>query len=103
MANGVRLAIRVPFGITRAGAHRPGVHDLRLMRSEGDVHGPRELRAAIAMGEILRGLYQDRALRLEKRAETAVVGDFTNAWYQHRYGTEALQGAQATTANENGV
>lgn len=55
------------------------------------------------MGEILRGLYQDRALRLEKRAETAVVGDFTNARYQHRYGTEALQGAQATTANENGV
>jgi hypothetical protein len=103
VANGVRHAIRVPFGITLAGAHRPGVHDLRLMRSEGDVYGPRELRAAIAMGEILRGLYQDRALRLEKRGETAVVGDFTNAWYQHRYGTEALQGAQATTANENGV
>ncbi|WP_435284144.1 hypothetical protein [Streptomyces koelreuteriae] len=103
VANGVRHAIRVPFGITLAGAHRPGVHDLRLMRSEGDVYTPRDLRAAIAMGEILRGLYQERALRLEKRAETAVVDDFTNTWYQHRYGTEAPRGAQATTANENGV
>ncbi|MFI2372378.1 hypothetical protein [Streptomyces sp. NPDC018833] len=104
VANGVRHAIRVPFGITLAGAHRPGVHDLRLMRSEGDVYGLGELRAAIAMGEVLRGLYQEHALRLEKREAAFVVNDFGNVWYQERYGTSAPEvDAQARTANENGV
>ncbi|MFF1920726.1 hypothetical protein ACFVW8_09130 [Streptomyces sp. NPDC058221] len=101
VANGVRHAIRVPFGITLAGAHRPGVHDLRLMRTEGDVYGPRELRSAIAMGEVLRGYYQEHAIHLEKREEPFVVEDFGNTWYQGRYGSEA--NAQTGTANENGI
>ncbi|GHH35713.1 hypothetical protein [Streptomyces candidus] len=101
VANGVRHAIRVPFGITLAGAHRPGVYDLRLMRTEGDVYGLRELRSAIAMGEVLRGYYQEHAVRVEKSEEPFVVEDFGNPWYQGRYGTEA--NAQASTANEKGV
>ncbi|MEF9905567.1 hypothetical protein [Streptomyces sp. P9-A2] len=101
VANGVRHAIRVPFGITLAGAHRPGVHDLRLMRTEGDVYGLRDLRSAIAMGEVLRGYYQEHAIRIEKNEKPFVVEDFANTWYQGRYGTEA--NAQASTANENGV
>ncbi|MET8535787.1 hypothetical protein ABZV67_28795 [Streptomyces sp. NPDC005065] len=104
VANGVRHAIRVPFGITLAGAHRPGVHDLRLMRSEGDTYGLPELRAAVAMGEILRGLYQEHALRLEKREEPFVLDDFGNVWYQERYGADApAAGANARTTGEKGV
>ncbi|MHB9757139.1 hypothetical protein ACYBSK_22430 [Streptomyces sp. BYX5S] len=105
VANGVRHAIRVPFGITLAGAHRAGVHDLRLMRTQGDTYELAELRAAIAMGEILRGYYQEHASRQEKREETFVVDDFGNTWYQGRYGAEA--DARTSTAhehtNENGV
>ncbi|MBE1460026.1 hypothetical protein H4W79_004240 [Nocardiopsis terrae] len=100
VAHGVRHAIRVPFGVMLAGAHRAGIHDLRLMRSEGDAYDLRDLRAAIAMGEILRGLYQEHALRLEKREEAFVVNDFGNAWYQGRYDAEAPETeAKATTVN----
>jgi len=85
VANGVRHAIRVPFGLTLAGAHRPGVHDFRLMRTDGDVYGIPELRAAIAIGRVLQSLYQAHANRSERTGPALVVSDFGNTWYQQRH------------------
>ncbi len=88
VANGVRYAIRVPFGITLAGTYRPGLHDFRLMRSAGQPYTPADLRVAHAIGEVLRQLYQAHADRLaaaDPGADLDIV-DFDNPWYQARYG-----------------
>lgn len=85
VANGVRHAIRVPLGLTLAGAHRPGIHDFRLMRTDGEVYGVPDLRAAIAVGQVLRSLYQAHANRSEHTGPALVVADFGNTWYQRRH------------------
>ncbi|MES5823764.1 hypothetical protein [Streptomyces sp. RG80] len=89
VANGVRHAIRVPLGLTLAGAHRPGLHDFRLMRTDGDVYGVPELRAAIAIGRVLQSLYQAHADRSERTGPALVVSDFGNTWYQRRHAPAA--------------
>ncbi|WP_406863824.1 hypothetical protein ABZO31_26665 [Streptomyces sp. HUAS MG47] len=89
VANGVRHAIRVPLGLTLAGAHRPGLHDFRLMRTDGEVYGIPELRAAIAIGQVLQSLYQAHARRSERARSGPVVSDFGNTWYQQRYAPAA--------------
>jgi hypothetical protein len=88
VANGVRYAIRVPFGVTVEGAHRPGMHDFRLMRSAGQPYTLQDLRAAQAVGELLRHLYQAHADRLAGTdvADILDIVDFDNPWYQARYG-----------------
>jgi hypothetical protein len=101
VANGVRHAIRVPFGITLAGEFRPGVHDLRLMRTEGAVYEVADLRAAVAMGEILRGFYQRHADRLAGNGEPFVLDDFDNAWYLRRYGLTAPAGGERATTDSS--
>jgi hypothetical protein len=102
VANGVRHAIRVPFGITLAGAFRPGIHDLRLMRSRGEVYAIADLRAAIAMGAVFQNLYQRHAVHLESTGTPFTVRDFGNPWYQERYGTAATDGGNGPTAEANG-
>jgi hypothetical protein len=86
VANGVRHAIRVPLPLTIGGVARPGVHDLRLMRSDEPVYQLADLRAAVAIGEVLRGLYQAHADRLIATGTELIVTDFENRWYQDRYG-----------------
>ncbi|MDU0291037.1 hypothetical protein [Saccharothrix longispora] len=86
VANGVRYAIRVPFGIDLAGAHRPGLHDFRLMRTDGVPYTEADLRASVAIGELLRALYQASAAHPVELAVT----DFDNPWYQARYDSAAL-------------
>lgn len=102
VANGVRHAIRVPFGIDLAGAHRPGIHDLRLMRSHGAVYELADLRAAIAMAAVLQGLYQAQAAHVEATGTPFTVGDFDNPWYQARYGTAAADGGKGPTDEARG-
>jgi hypothetical protein len=85
VANGVRHAIRVPFSLVLAGAERPGLHDLRLMRSDGDPYGVGDLRAAIATAKVLQSLYQAHASALEASSSSLPVTDFGNRWYQDRY------------------
>jgi hypothetical protein len=85
VANGVRHAIRIPLPLVLAGATRPGVHDFRLMRSDGDPYGTTELRTAIAVGMVLRGLYQAHASSLEASSASLITSDFNNRWYQARY------------------
>jgi hypothetical protein len=89
VANGVRHAIRVPLPLTLAGASRPGMHDLRLMRTGDPAYDLPDLRAAVAMGvamgEVLRGLYQAHADRLVQSGAEFAVSDFENSWYQARH------------------
>ena len=85
VANSVRHAIRVPMPLVLAGATRPGIHDFRLMRSDGDPFGITELRAAIAVGMVLQGLYQAHATALEESSASLITSDFNNRWYQARY------------------
>ncbi|MFC8447877.1 hypothetical protein [Kitasatospora sp. NPDC057223] len=85
IANGVRHAIRVPLPLVLGGTARPGIHDFRLMRSDGDPYGLPELRAAIAISRVLQGLYQAHASALEAAGTSLVVADFNNRWYQARY------------------
>ncbi|WP_392672575.1 hypothetical protein [Streptomyces sp. LN785] len=85
VANGVRHAIRVPLPLVLAGATRPGIHDFRLMRSDGDPYDLTDLRAAIAVARVLQSLYQAHARELETSSAGLVVSDFGNRWYQARY------------------
>ncbi|MHA5052485.1 hypothetical protein [Streptomyces sp. SD15] len=86
VANGVRHAIRVPVGLTLAGAHRPGLHDFRLMRTDGDVYGIQELR-----GHRYRPGFAGRLpgvcepVGADRTGPALVVSDFGNTWYQQRY------------------
>ncbi|WP_405641524.1 hypothetical protein [Streptomyces sp. NBC_00019] len=89
VANGVRHAIRVPLGLTLAGVHRPGIHDFRLMRTDGETYGVPELRAAIAIGRVLQSVYQAHADRSERTGPALVVSDFGNTWYQRRHAPAA--------------
>jgi hypothetical protein len=87
VASAVRHAIRVPFGVAIAGADRPGMHDFRLMRAAGEPFTLSDLRAAVAVGELLRCLYQAHAYRLARAgADVLDIVDFGNQWYQTRYG-----------------
>jgi hypothetical protein len=86
VANGVRHAIRVPLPATLGAALRPGVYDLRLMRTDGEVYEVADLRAAVAMGRVLRSLYQSRASWLLRHGRAHQVTDFGNDWYNRRYG-----------------
>ena len=88
VANSVRHAIRVPFGVVVDGSDRPGMHDFRLMRAAGEPYTLSDLRAGMAIGELLRGLYQAHVDRLAQLgAPTALdIVDFDNQWYQARYG-----------------
>ncbi|MFI9383081.1 hypothetical protein [Kutzneria sp. NPDC052558] len=88
VANGVRYAIRVPFGVDMAGAHRPGLHDFRLMRAFGEPYTMDDLRAATAVGEVLRSLYQARVDAFATGQHDPCVTDFDNPWYQARYTSE---------------
>lgn len=94
VANGVRYAIRVPFGVELAGAQRPGLHDFRLMRTGGTPYTESDLRAAIAVGEALRCLYQAHVAALELGpAVDEVAGEvtgFDNPWYEARYAAESV-------------
>jgi hypothetical protein len=85
VASGVRYAIRVPFGVRFAGTHRPGMHDFRLMRAAGEPYTPTDLRTAIAVGELLRRLYQAHADMLAGGRADLDILDFDNPWYQARY------------------
>ncbi|WP_433227327.1 hypothetical protein [Microtetraspora malaysiensis] len=85
VANGVRHAIRVPLPLTLAGASRPGIHDFRLMRTDGDPYTLEDLRAAVAIGQVLRGLYQSYASQIEAGGHALVINDFDNGCYQRRF------------------
>ncbi|WP_340681977.1 hypothetical protein LCL61_25040 [Amycolatopsis coloradensis] len=73
---GVRHAIRVPIGIHFDGSYRPGLYDLRLMRAEEPPFELVDLRAAVAVGQMLTTLHQ--AMAAHRRRVTA----FDNAWYR---------------------
>ncbi|WP_211768089.1 hypothetical protein [Kutzneria sp. CA-103260] len=88
VANGVRYAIRVPFGVDMAGEFRPGMHDFRLMRAFGEPYTMADLRAATAVGEVLRRLYQARVDSFAAGQADPCVTDFDNPWYQARYTSE---------------
>ncbi|GII83397.1 hypothetical protein Ssi03_13870 [Sphaerisporangium siamense] len=90
VANGVRHAIRVPFPLTLAGASRPGIHDFRLMRTDGDPYTLQDFRAAVAIGQVLRGLYQSYASQVDAGGRALVISDFDNRWYQRRFTAAAL-------------
>lgn len=90
VAHGVRYALRVPFGIDMAGARRPGMHDFRVMRAHGQPYTREELRSSVAVGEVLRRVYQAHADRVAARTPSTVhlvgrITDFDNSWYQDRY------------------
>ncbi|WP_018681420.1 hypothetical protein [Actinokineospora enzanensis] len=85
VANGVRYAIRVPFGVAMAGEHRPGMFDFRLMRAFGEPYTLDDLRAGTAVGELLRCLYQARVDAFADGAADPGILDFDNPWYQARY------------------
>jgi hypothetical protein len=77
---GVRYAIRIPIGIHFGGDYRPGLYDLRLMRTSGPPFELSDLRAAIAVGRLLELLHQDMS------SAGFVVSDFGNDWYRRFYG-----------------
>lgn len=90
VANGVRHAIRVPFGIDVAGVHRPGMHDFRLMRTTGATYRLEDLRTAVAVAKVLRCLYQANVSYVEREprlhcSRSASVIDFDNGWYSARH------------------
>ncbi|GGS13782.1 MULTISPECIES: hypothetical protein [Streptomyces] len=80
VAFGVRHAIRVPLGIVLDGAYRPGLYDLRLLRTTDPQFELGDLRAAIAVGRVLECLHQAAA------EAGVVVSDFDNAWYRAFHG-----------------
>jgi len=80
VAFGVRYAIRVPFGIDFAGAYRPGLYDLRLMRAGEPRFTTADLRAAIATGYLLSAIYQAMSVH------GVTVVDFTNEWFRRFHG-----------------
>ncbi|MFD0267652.1 hypothetical protein ACFVGY_13785 [Streptomyces sp. NPDC127106] len=80
VAFGVRHALRVPLGIVLEGAYRPGLYDLRLLRTSGDRFGLPDLRAAMITGRMQALLHQAAADRgLE-------VTDFDNGWFRDFHG-----------------
>ncbi|MEV6578238.1 hypothetical protein AB0M92_08730 [Streptomyces sp. NPDC051582] len=77
---GVRHALRIPLGIELEGAYRPGLYDLRLLRTCGAEFERADLRAAMVAGRIQALLHQAAADRgLEVR-------DFDNGWYRDFHG-----------------
>ena len=54
------------------------------------------------MGEILRGLSQEHALRPQKHEEALVITDFGNVCCQDRYGAEP-PGTEAKATTVNGI
>ncbi|MFF3862094.1 hypothetical protein [Streptomyces sp. NPDC002209] len=80
VAFGVRHALRVPLGIVLEGAYRPGLYDLRLLRTAGAEFELPHLRAAMVTGRVQALLHQaaaDRGLQ---------IGDFDNSWYRAFHG-----------------
>lgn len=77
---GVRYAIRVPFGVVFEGAHRPGLYDLRLMRTLEPRFTLADLRSAIATSRLLAAVYQVMS------EHDHVIGDFTNEWFRRFHG-----------------
>lgn len=73
---GVRYAIRVPIGIRFDGAYRPGLYDLRLLRTSGEPFTHADLRTAVAVGRLLGALHQEMA------PHDVGVDDFGNDWYR---------------------
>jgi hypothetical protein len=80
VAFGVRYAIRVPLGIEFDGAYRPGMYDLRFMRAAEPRFGRADLRAAIAVGQVLAAIYQAMS------AYPYVVTNFSTEWYRRHHG-----------------
>ena len=80
VAFGVRHALRVPLGIELAGAYRPGLYDLRLLRTADPAFELADLRAAIAVGRELETLHQAAA------GTGLAVTDFDNTWYRTFHG-----------------
>ncbi|MEW2412573.1 hypothetical protein AB0953_02410 [Streptomyces sp. NPDC046866] len=77
---GVRHALRVPLGIVLEGEYRPGLYDLRLLRTSGEEFGLEHLRAAMVTGRIQALLHQAAADR------GLVVRDFDNGWFRDFHG-----------------
>lgn len=77
---GVRYAIRVPLGIHFDDAYRPGLYDLRLMRTGEPPFVLAQLRAGVAIGQVLAALHQAMAVH-RRRIEA-----FDNAWFREFYG-----------------
>jgi hypothetical protein len=77
---GVRYAIRVPFGIDFEGAYRVGLYDLRFMRTAEPRFEIDDLRAAIALAQVLSALYQAMS------EHEYVVTNFTNEWFRGFHG-----------------
>ncbi|HET9140050.1 hypothetical protein [Actinophytocola sp.] len=73
---GVRYAIRIPVGIFWDGAYRPGLYDLRLLRTAGPPFTIADLRTAIALGKLLGVLHEAMA------GHDPHVDDFDNTWYR---------------------
>lgn len=80
VAFGVRHAIRIPIGIHFEGDYRPGLYDLRLMRTSSPAFELSDLRGAIAVGRLLQHFHQAMA------STGTVVSDFGNDWYRSFYG-----------------
>ncbi|MGW8326375.1 hypothetical protein ACWGLE_00550 [Streptomyces sp. NPDC055897] len=80
VAFGVRHALRIPLGIVLEGRYRPGIHDLRLMRTSGAEYELADLRAAIAVGNVQAMVHQAAA---ERQLE---IRDFDNVWYRDFHG-----------------
>ncbi|WAZ21807.1 hypothetical protein STRCI_003006 [Streptomyces cinnabarinus] len=80
VAFGVRHALRVPLGIELAGAYRPGLYDLRLLRTADPEFELADLRAAVAVGRELETLHQAAA------GTGLSVRDFDNTWYRTFHG-----------------
>lgn len=77
---GVRNAIRVPIGIRFGGAYRPGLYDLRLMRTGEPPFELSDLRAGVAIGQMLTALHQAMAVHRQR------VSAFDNAWFRTFHG-----------------
>ncbi|MCT9088895.1 hypothetical protein N4G70_08440 [Streptomyces sp. ASQP_92] len=80
VAFGVRHALRIPLGIVLEGRYRPGLYDLRLMRTSGAEYQLADLRTAIAVGTVQAMVHQAAA---ERQLE---IHDFDNVWYRDFHG-----------------
>jgi hypothetical protein len=80
---GVRYAIRVPIGIVFDGAYRPGLYDLRLLRTGGQPYPLGHLRAGIAVGQVLAVLHETMT------GYDFRIDDFGNEWYRTFHATSA--------------
>lgn len=77
---GVRYAVRVPIGIRFGGVYRPGLYDLRLMRTREPSFELQHLRIGVTVGRILADLHQAMAAHGQR------ISAFDNTWIREFYG-----------------